>query len=277
MSRRFDSKTNTFNAEGRLMQVEYAVEAINKSRPGVGVLTKEGIVLAAEKDVVSALLEQSRHSEKIYCLDKHIYSVVSGVTADANYLIDYARQTSQRYRFVMRENIPVENLIVEICDQKQYYTQWGGSRLFGAAFIFAGWDKNYGFQLYSSDPSGNYSGWKATAIGTNSLAANSFLKQEYQESMNIDQGLDLAIKALSKTMDTSSPSAEKIEIVVITKNQDGQIGSRPLAEKDILELLKRNNLNVEKKPEQGQVCIIYTWFAVSSKFKLLKFANMFPS
>ena len=36
--------------------------------------------------------------------------------------------------------------------------QWSG-------FWFAGWDKNFGFQLYQSDPSGNYGGWKATAIG----------------------------------------------------------------------------------------------------------------
>jgi 20S proteasome alpha/beta subunit len=38
--------------------------------------------------------------------------------------------------------------------------------LIHSCFIsFSGWDKNFGFQLYQSDPSGNYGGWKATAIG----------------------------------------------------------------------------------------------------------------
>jgi len=33
-----------------------------------------------------------------------------------------------------------------------------------------GWDKHFGFQLYQSDPSGNFGGWKATCIGSNSQA-----------------------------------------------------------------------------------------------------------
>lgn len=94
MSRRYDSKTTTFSPEGRLMQVEYAIEAINKTGSAIGILTKEGIVLATEKQDVSFLLEQNRTSEKIYCLDKHVYCVVSGLTADANYLIDQARVTA---------------------------------------------------------------------------------------------------------------------------------------------------------------------------------------
>ena len=48
----------------------------------------------------------------------------------------------------------------------QGYTQFGGLRPFGVSFLFAGWDAVHGFQLYQSDPSGNYGGWKATAIGT---------------------------------------------------------------------------------------------------------------
>ena len=104
-------------------------------------------------------------SEKIYCLDRHVYCVVSGLTADANYLIDYARLTAQRHKYAYQENMPLEQLITRICDLKQSYTQHGGLRPFGAAFLFAGYDKNYKFQLYSSDPSGNYAGWKATAIG----------------------------------------------------------------------------------------------------------------
>jgi 20S proteasome subunit alpha 3 len=89
------------------------------------------------------------------------------------YLLSY----SQDYKFKYRSNVPIEEIVIYICDIKQYYTQIGGSRPFGAAFLFAGYDKNNKFQLYSTDPSGNYAGWKATAIGSNHVAANSFLKQ----------------------------------------------------------------------------------------------------
>ncbi len=40
-----------------------------------------------------------------------------------------------------------------------------GMRPFGVSFLFAGWDEHRGFQLYQSDPSGNYGGWMAQAIG----------------------------------------------------------------------------------------------------------------
>jgi 20S proteasome subunit alpha 3 len=82
-------------------------------------------------------------------------------------------------------------------------------RPFGVSFLFAGWDHHYGFQLYHSDPSGNYSGWKATCIGANNAAAQSMLKQEYKEEITLDEAVGLTVKVLSKTMDTASLTNEK--------------------------------------------------------------------
>ncbi|KAL1197517.1 Proteasome subunit alpha type-4 [Cardamine amara subsp. amara] len=61
---------------------------------------------------------------------------------------------------------PIGQLVQSLCDTKQFV----GLRPFGVSFLFAGWDKNYGFQLYMSEPSGNYGGWKAAAIGANNQA-----------------------------------------------------------------------------------------------------------
>jgi 20S proteasome subunit alpha 3 len=70
-----------------------------------------------------------------------------------------------RYLYTYQQPVPVEQVVKSICNYKQAYTQYGGLRPFGTAFLFAGWDKHYGFQLYQTDPSGNYSGWRATVIG----------------------------------------------------------------------------------------------------------------
>lgn len=83
--------------------------------------------------------------------------------------------------------MPLEQLIIQICDVKQRITQSGGKRPYGTAFLYAGYDLENGFQIYSTDPSGNYAGWKATALGKNSLQANSFLKQEYKDNMTLLQ------------------------------------------------------------------------------------------
>jgi 20S proteasome subunit alpha 3 len=78
--------------------------------------------------------------------------------------------------------------------------------------LFAGWDKNHGFQLYHSDPSGNYSGWKANCVGSNSTNGTSILKSEYKEDMSLKDAMSLAVKVLSKTMDGSALTSEKSTI-----------------------------------------------------------------
>ena len=111
----------------------------------------------------------------------------------------------------------------DVCDYKQSYTQYGGLRPFGVAFLFAGWDKNFGFQLYQSDPSGNYSGWKATVVGQNNQAGKSLLKSDYNEASTVEKNLKLAVKILLKTMDASAPSPEKIELSSMTRTPEGKI------------------------------------------------------
>lgn len=102
---------------------------------------------------------------------------VAGITSDANVLTNELRLISQRYLLQYEESIPCEQLVSRLCDTKQAYTQFGGKRPFGVSLLYGGWDHHYGFQLYQSDPSGNYGGWKATCIGNNSTAAISILKQ----------------------------------------------------------------------------------------------------
>lgn len=156
----------------------------------------------------------------------------------------------QDHRLKFRSSIPIEEIVVYICDIKQQYTQIGGARPFGAAFLFAGYDKNGKFQLYSTDPSGNYAGWKATAIGSNHVAANSFLKQEYKEDLSLEEGLGFALKALVKTMETTNPNPKKIELVSISFTIDEQIQGVTMSEDRIKELLKANGLGVEEKKEE---------------------------
>jgi len=111
------------------------------------------------------------------------------------------------------------------------------------SFLFAGFDKHYGFQLYQSDPSGNYSGWKATVIGANNQSGKSLLKTEYASSKgnegedkgeemkteetsekkedelvmpDLYEALRLAVKVLNKTMDAQASSAEKMELFTMT-------------------------------------------------------------
>lgn len=215
MSRRYDARTTTFSPEGRLYQVEYAMEAISHAGTVIGILAKDGVVLAAEKKVTSKLLEQNRSHEKIFTLGGNVVAGVAGMTADANSLVNYARNAAQKYLLEFNEDMPVEQLVKRLCDLKQGYTQYGGLRPFGVALLYAGYDTHHGFQLYQSDPSGNYSGWKATCAGANNGTATSLLKQEYRDEQSLDEALGLAARVLSKTLDTTVLESERLEFATL--------------------------------------------------------------
>lgn len=240
MGSRYDRRTTTFSPEGRLYQVEYAMEAISQAGSAVGILANDGVVLAAEKRITSKLLDIRKSTEKMYKIDDHCACAVAGITSDANILLNYSRLEAQRYTYSYKEPIPIEQLLMRVCDLKQGYTQFGGLRPFGVSFLFAGWDEHFGFQLYQSDPSGNYGGWKAKAIGSNNQAAQSILKTDYKsDEIKLDDALVLAVKVLSKTMDTTSPTPDKVEFATVTRNEKGEVVYKVFDRTELEELLKK--------------------------------------
>ncbi|KAJ1930176.1 Proteasome subunit alpha type-3 [Tieghemiomyces parasiticus] len=243
MSRRYDSRTTIFSPEGRLYQVEYAMEAISHAGTVLGVLTTEGIVLAAERRMTSKLLEKDVSAEKLYVVDDHMIAGVAGITSDANILIQNARVQAQQYALAYGEDIPAEQLVQRLCDLKQGYTQYGGLRPFGVSFLYAGYDDHHGFQLYHSDPSGNYAGWKATCIGANNSGIQSILKQDYkEEGMTLKEAFALVMKALGKVMEATSLTSEKLEFATLTLDGD-RVVHHMYTPKEIDALLKEHEVN----------------------------------
>lgn len=94
-----------------------------------------------------------------------------------------------------------------------------GLRPYGVSAIYAGWDTIHDLQLYHSDPSGNYGGWKATCIGENNTAAQSILKQDYKPEITLTEAIGLAVKVLAKTMDSTTLASEKRRCQQITSQK----------------------------------------------------------
>ena len=113
----------------------------------------------------------------------------------------------------------------------------GSGRPFGVNFMYAGWDAVQGFQLYCSDPSGNYAAWKAHATGKNSVNAVSTLKDDYNEDLSLQEATILAAKVLGKSMDMNKPSAEKFEMGVITRSASGAVVQRRIEGAELSNLL----------------------------------------
>ena len=196
-----------------------------------------GVVLAAEKKETSALFVPTRESGKLYKMDEHVLVSVSGVVADANMLIDMGRLHAQRNIYSQSQPIYVEQLVRYLADQKHVYTLYGSSRPFGVSLMYAGYDAVQGFQLYCSDPSGNYAAWKAHATGKNSVNAVSTLKDDYREDLTLQEATVLAAKVLGKSMDMAKPNAEKFEIGILQRGANGQPVQRRIEGAELNQLL----------------------------------------
>ena len=237
MSRKYDSLTSIFNPEGRLLQVENAIKNIGNAGLCIGLVTKEGVILSCEKESTSKLLERGKNSVKIYKIDRNMAVGVGGIAADANLLIDYSREYSQNYFYKYKAYTPVENVVKYISDVMQMKTQFGSTRPYGAGFLFAGWDRVYGYQLYNTEPSGIYNTWKAHAIGKNDQSAQSTLKQYYENDLSLKDGLKLTVKVLRKTLDKNKMNGDNVEIFVL-QLVDGEIVQKFIRAEEINEYLK---------------------------------------
>ncbi len=143
--------------------------------------------------------------------------------------------------------MPIEQLVKSVCNYKQGYTQFGGLRPFGVAFLVAGWDQVHGFQLYQTDPSGNFSGWKATVIGQNNQAGKSLLKTDYKEDGLVMDNMKLAVRILMKTLDAATPSPERIELTVMSKDATGRLTHVTIPDSDVRRFI--DQIEAEEKAE----------------------------
>jgi proteasome alpha subunit len=210
----YDRAITVFSPEGRLYQVEYATEAVRHGPLAVGVKAVDGVVLAGEKRSPHPLADLES-LKKILLIDDHVGTAIAGLHADARKLIDQARVQAQVNKLHYDEPISVQSLVVNICDDKQLHTQYGGARPYGVSLLLAGVD-DHGPHLYTTDPSGSFWGWKATAIGKESDVVRDFFNEHYKSNIKIDAALTLALKGLFQSEDLSTLDvAEKSQTVEI--------------------------------------------------------------
>jgi proteasome alpha subunit len=210
----YDRTITVFSPDGRLFQVEYALETVNRGATIVGLACSEGVVLGAEEKIETKL-QDTDFTWKLYTVDEHLGAAVVGLGSDARILIDQARIYAQSNRLMYDEPIDVEMMTKRVGDIKQLYTQHAGVRPFGVSIIFGGVDKT-GCRVFSTDPSGSYRGYKAVAIGIGRETVEGLLKEEYRDDLSLDEAVKLAVKCLTQALVArGEPKRIKINIIPV--------------------------------------------------------------
>jgi proteasome alpha subunit len=219
----YDFNNTVFSPDGRLYQVEYARELVNRGGTIVGIRCAEGVVLGSEEN--AEVLEEVGRSWKIFQVDEHIGAAIIGLGSDARVLIDQARIDAQSNKLTYDEPIDVEAATQKICDTQQTYTQHGGGRPFGVAMILGGVDKT-GPRVFGTHPSGNYMRYKATAVGAGTETVLPILKEMYREDLTLEEGVKLAVKCLVKALQARElPLRIKIAVVPIATKKWGMLSN----------------------------------------------------
>jgi 20S proteasome subunit alpha 5 len=194
-SSEYDRNVNTFSPDGRLLQVEYAIEAVKLGSSAIAVLCPEGVVFAVEKRLSSPLLIPSS-VEKVYAIDGHIGAVMAGRT-----MVDHRRVEAQNHRF----SFGVRAVTESVCDLALTFGEGHRkregqmSRPFGTALLVGGIGDGRPF-LFHTDPSGTYTKCKRRAIGGGSEGSEALLSDSYHDGLTLVQAEDLALSTLRQVI-----------------------------------------------------------------------------
>ncbi|KAK0705362.1 putative proteasome subunit alpha type-2 [Lasiosphaeris hirsuta] len=256
MADRYSFSLTTFSPSGKLVQIEYALNAVNQGVTALGIKATNGIVLATEKKSSSPLADPSSLS-KISLITPNIGMVYSGMGPDYRVLVDRARKVSHTgYKRIYNEYPPTRILVQDVARVMQEATQSGGVRPYGVSLLIAGWDEGVlpegaeeeeakteaegdettkkptgktggtlkgGPMLYQVDPSGSYFPWKATAIGKSATTAKTFLEKRYTEGLELEDAIHIALLTLKETIE-GEMNGETIEIGIVGPPADHLLG-----------------------------------------------------
>lgn len=222
----------TFGPSGKLVQIEYALNTVEKGDPAIGIKARNGVVLATEKKVHSPLMDQTTF-RKIENLCKGVGTVYAGMPTDYKVLLRQGRKRAMAYKAIYGDDVPTAQCTRELGHIMQEFTQGGGVRPFGVSMMVAGYDTfSKTPQLYQVDPSGTYFGWKASAIGRGYKNMKTFLEKRYHENIDLEDAIHIAILTLKEGFE-GAMNESNIELGIV--GEDGIF--RTLTEQEVKDYL----------------------------------------
>lgn len=212
----YDRAITMFSPDGRLLQVEYAKKTVRQGSTAIGMVCKDGILFVTDKRIIDPLIVASA-VEKVWQIDDHMGATASGILSDARLLIERAQLKAQQHRVTYDSPIDTSSIVKDIASLKQICTQSGGLRPFGVSILVGGIDID-GPKLFETDPTGIYFQYKATVIGEGEPEVEEILHKEYKESITIEEGFKLCLKALKKVVDKGF-NADRVDAAYIKTDE----------------------------------------------------------
>ncbi|OYT52217.1 MAG: proteasome endopeptidase complex, archaeal, beta subunit [Desulfurococcales archaeon ex4484_204] len=177
----------------------------------VGLVTRDAVILAADKRASSGFYIAHKNVRKIVKIDDHVVMTISGLVADAQMLASILQYMARNYRVSTGRAIPVRNLasyLSLILNTNKYYP-------YVVQLLLGGYDVKP--RLFAIEWFGDYVEEKYAVTGSGSPVAVGVIESNYRENLSIDEATELAVKAVRASMRRDVFTGEAVDVAVVTR------------------------------------------------------------
>jgi len=192
----------------------------------VGLVCKDGIVMASDRRATMGYFIASKDIDKIYPVSDNIAMTIAGSVGDAQTLIRWMQAEIRLYELKHEKTITVEaaaTLLANILTQYKFYP-------FFVQLLLGGVDERP--RLFSIDMLGGVTEEKMTSTGSGSPIAYGVLEEMFREDRDVDLNVVIAAKSVSAAMKRDAATGENVDVVSVTK-----AGFKRMAREEVKKLL----------------------------------------
>lgn len=206
--------------------MEKIMENVMKGTTTMGLVCKDGVVLASEKRATMGYFVASKTAKKIYQINGTVGMTTAGIVGDAQSLVRLISVEARLYQIKREEPMTVRamsTLLSNILSSQRFFP-------YIVQLLMGGVDRN-GPHIFSVDPFGGYTEEKEiAATGSGAPIAYGVLEDRYSKELMPDKAAELAIQAMHSAMKRDTASGEEMEVVVITKDKYEELSEEKVKE-----------------------------------------------
>ena len=198
-----------------------------KGTTTIGVVCKDGVILASDTRVTMGFYVAHKHGKKVYQIDDHLAMTIAGSVADAQRAVDILMMNAKLYKIEMGRPLPVSSaarLLSNLLFSARYVPL--------LAQVLVGGVDSMGPHVFSIDPFGSLTEEKYVSTGSGSPVAYGILEDKYKEDVPIKEMLPVIVKAVNAAMKRDSASGDSFNVAVIDAK-----GYKDLTDKEKKQLL----------------------------------------
>lgn len=243
----YDLSPTTYNPEGRVFQVDYAIKATENGGTILGLKCRDGILLAGEKNVLSRMMVEGSN-KYIQGITQEIGAVITGVIPDGRSVITRARQEASQYEEFYGLPIKTQVLSERVSQYMYMFTLYGGLRPFGTSIIIAGKQSDQ-YRLFMIDPSGGMFEYYSCTGGKGSQVCRTEIDKLRLEELTVREAVYHACRMLIKSREETRDKRYEIDMAWVCDESFGKFLPVPNEFRAEMENRAKDDLEREERGE----------------------------